>query len=98
MLKTYAWFDEPIEVRGVQQCIQPRIERMPYGQNIGHIISPVPQNSDQPEKTRFLTFSVGARRLWVHLVAMAAGFVNYTLRGVGSDHCENTNRGCVGHR
>ena len=71
---------------------------IPYGQNIGHIISPVPQNSDQPEKTRFLTFSVGARRLWVHLVAMAAGFVNYTLRGVGSDHCENTNRGCVGHR
>jgi hypothetical protein len=71
---------------------------IPYGQNIGHIISRVPQNSDKPEKTGFLKFSAGARRLRIHWAAMPAGFVNRLRRGVQFDDCENTNRGCMGHR
>jgi len=72
--------------------------RDPYGQNIRRIISLCLKNSDEPEKNRFFALSVDARRPRVHFAAMPAGFVNQLLRGVQFDDCENTNRGCMGHR
>ena len=70
----------------------------PYGQNIRHIISLCLKNSDEPEKNRFFGFSAGARQLRVHFAAMPAGFMNQLLRDVQFNDCEDTNRGCMGHR
>src|SRR5208282_4740774 len=63
--RAHRWFDEistgkarPLAATAAREGLSVRYvgRFIPYGQNISHMISRVPENSDKPEKTRFLTF------------------------------------------